>query len=123
MVETAEKDKFGNFTENLFKVGAVGLAMVWIVTYLLNKLNIIEANFKPGGGITLLAIALGLIVAYMFLVKRSAELTKDDILPLVFTAALVVGAVYFLPRLLPDLYSIGTVQIQGLVQSIAGGLG
>ena len=123
MVETAEKDKFGNLTENLFKVGAIGLALVWMVTYLLNKFGVITAEFKPGGGITLLAIALGLVVAYMFLVKRSAELTKDDILPLVLTGALVVGAVYFLPKLMPEMYSIGAVQIQGLVQSVVGGLG
>ncbi len=117
-------DKFGNFTENLFKVGAIGLALVWIVTYVLTQLDVIKADFKPGGGITLLAIALGLITAYTFIVKRGLGFNlKEDIIPIVLIGALVVGAVYFLPKLLPEMYSIGTVQIQGLVQSIVGGLG
>ena len=118
------EDKLGNLTENIFKVGAIGLAIIWITTYLLRQLGVITAEFKPGGGITLLAIALGLVVAYAIFVKKGTGFDlKEDLIPLVLTGALVVGAVYFLPKLMPEMYSIGTVQIQGLVQSVVGGLG
>mgnify|MGYP001578001406 FL=1 len=115
-------DGFENFTENLFKVGAIGLVIIWAITYLLRKFEVIKFDFKPGLGITLLAIALGLMAAYMVIVKKGFKLElKDDLLPLVLTIAIVVGAIYFLPMLLPDLYSIGAVQIHGVVQSIVGG--
>ena len=117
-------DGFGDFTENVFKTAAMGLAILWVVTYALKQFGVITAVIKPGLGITLLAIALGLMAAYMIIVKKQFKLDlKDDALPLIITVAVVVGAVYFLPQLLPNLYSIGTFQIQGAIQSIVGVLG
>ena len=114
-------DGFGDFTENIFKVSAMGIAILWVVTYALKQFGVISAAIKPGLGITLLAIALGLMAAYMIIVKKQFKLDgKEDILPLAITIAVVVGAVYFLPKLLPQIYSIGAIQLQGAVQSIMG---
>ena len=111
---------FSGFTENIFKTAAIGLGIVWLVTTVLQQFDVIQSEIKVGLGVTILAIGLGLMAAYMLIIKKEFRLEKMDYVSLVLALAVVVGAVYFLPKLLPDLYSIGVLQVQAGVQSIFG---
>ena len=62
-------DGFGDFTENIFKVSAMGIAILWVVTYALKQFGVISAVVKPGLGITLLAIGAGIAYYYWLITQ------------------------------------------------------
>jgi len=73
-------------------------------------------------------IALLVILLYIFIVTKKADLSKKDFFVLVFLGGAVLALTIFLPKFLPEIFSItfptGTEQLQsfiGQAQSFLGG--
>ncbi|MBI4029306.1 MAG: hypothetical protein HY376_02990 [Candidatus Blackburnbacteria bacterium] len=116
---------FSGFSiEGTFKLVALGFLIFWVGSLAAKQLGLISSTVKVGGGITAFAIFLAIIAAFMF-INRSIgfAFSFPTLIPLLIAAAIIVAALVYFPKLFPNLYSIGSIQLKTGLQSIIGGLG
>lgn len=107
--------------EGTFGIAAIGLTLLWLVTYALTQFGVIGSSLRLGMPLTVLAIFIAVVSAFK-LATGQFEF-RQSILTVAVIAAILIAAIYLFPKILPDLFSVGSLQIQGQVQSIIGGLG
>ena len=107
------KSKSGRFVDafraitvgNVFFFVVILLASSFIGSWLLNQIFGTKI-LQIGRPLQVLIVASGLTIAFWVVIKRQGALDRGDIFTLVFLLGILGALFYYLPVLLPDIFSM-----------------
>jgi len=92
----------------------LGYVFFLVVAWALQSFGVIPATTNLGIGFALLAAGLGMVAAYTIIVQKGLSLGFNQILTVVILAAILIGILYFLPKLAPTQFQAGIVSLQSM---------
>lgn len=97
-----------------------GYVVFVIVGYLLQAFGVVKQDLQLGAGFAILAAGLGMIAAFVIIVKKGFSLNVREIVVLIGVGAILVGILAFLPKLAPGIFQSGLEQLSVQVMSVVG---
>lgn len=103
------KDYFRAWTlPNIVAFIVLALFSIYFGNFLLNQF--FGTKILPlGQPLQFLLIGMGLLIAFYVVIKRQGALDRSDIISLLIIGGSITALIYYLPVLIPDIYSIAPI--------------
>ena len=102
------------------KILILGYLAFLVVTFTAQSFGIIDPKTNLGIGFPIIAAGIGMMAAYVIVVKKNLSLTFNEILTTLILGGILIGVMVYLPDFSPEVYEASISGLRAPIQSIFG---